>query len=107
MGQGTPLPLPRFFEYLNQQLLTFSSSELSSKIHRQFRAAHEGHRPHAGLDPSRASTGVVWTTERAYVSVVIVELRIYYKSMNIEGTIPTNDPLGYSKDLKRQLCIIS
>ncbi len=41
------------------------SSELKSKIHRQFRSAHEGHRPHAGLDPSRASTGVVWCTERA------------------------------------------
>jgi len=58
--------------------------ELNSKIHRQFRNAHEGHRPQwvyracsispkptdpncsAGLDPSRASTGVVWTTERAY-----------------------------------------
>ncbi|KAI9717138.1 MAG: hypothetical protein M1812_004886 [Candelaria pacifica] len=43
-----------------------SESELNSKIHRQFRNAHEGHKPHAGLDPSRASTGVVWTTERAY-----------------------------------------
>ncbi|KAJ9631049.1 hypothetical protein H2203_001577 [Taxawa tesnikishii (nom. ined.)] len=41
-------------------------SELNSKIHKQFRNAHEGHKPHAGLDPSRASTGVVWTTERAY-----------------------------------------
>ncbi|KAL9102840.1 MAG: hypothetical protein Q9163_002055 [Psora crenata] len=42
-----------------------SPNEQSSKIHRQFRNAHEGHRPHAGLDPSRASTGVVWCTERA------------------------------------------
>ncbi|KAK8087063.1 hypothetical protein PG994_002037 [Apiospora phragmitis] len=42
-----------------------SNSETSSKIHRQFRAAHEGHLPHAGLDASRASTGVVWCTERA------------------------------------------
>lgn len=41
-------------------------TELNSAIHRQFREAHEGHKPHAGLDPSRASTGVVWTTERAY-----------------------------------------
>lgn len=40
--------------------------ETNSKIHRQFRNAHEGHRPHAGLDPTRASTGVVWCTERAY-----------------------------------------
>ncbi|EPE03803.1 aminotransferase class i and ii [Ophiostoma piceae UAMH 11346] len=40
-------------------------NETSSKIHRQFRAAHEGHLPHAGLDASRASTGVVWCTERA------------------------------------------
>lgn len=41
-------------------------SELTSKIHRQFRQSHEGHKPHAGLDPTRASTGVVWTSERAY-----------------------------------------
>ena len=41
------------------------ASEENSKIHRQFRNAHEGHRAHAGLDPSRASTGVVWCTERA------------------------------------------
>lgn len=34
--------------------------ETNSKIHRQFRNAHEGHRSHAGLDPTRASTGVVW-----------------------------------------------
>lgn len=40
--------------------------ETNSKIHRQFRNAHEGHRSHAGLDPTRASTGVVWCTERAY-----------------------------------------
>ncbi|KAJ5871677.1 uncharacterized protein N7529_004030 [Penicillium soppii] len=42
-----------------------STNELHSETHRQFRAAHEGHRPHAGLDASRASTGVVWCTERA------------------------------------------
>ena len=42
------------------------AKELNSKIHRQFRQSHEGHRPHAGLDPTRASTGVVWTSERAY-----------------------------------------
>ena len=42
------------------------TAEINSTIHRQFRDAHEGHKPHAGLDPSRASTGVVWTTERAY-----------------------------------------
>lgn len=41
-------------------------AETNSKIHRQFRNAHEGHRSHAGLDPTRASTGVVWCTERAY-----------------------------------------
>ncbi|RFU34396.1 hypothetical protein B7463_g1925, partial [Scytalidium lignicola] len=40
--------------------------ETNSKIHRQFRNAHEGHRPHAGLDPTRSSTGVIWCTERAY-----------------------------------------
>ncbi|KAI9810366.1 MAG: hypothetical protein M1826_003642 [Phylliscum demangeonii] len=43
-----------------------SENELNSPVHRQFRNAHEGHRPHSGLDPSRSSTGVVWTTERAY-----------------------------------------
>ncbi|KZF24863.1 PLP-dependent transferase [Xylona heveae TC161] len=43
-----------------------SQSELGSIAHRQFRTANDGHRAHAGLDPSRASTGVVWTTERAY-----------------------------------------
>ncbi|PYI34433.1 putative aminotransferase, classes I and II [Aspergillus indologenus CBS 114.80] len=42
-----------------------SENELRSETHRQFRSAHEGHRPHAGLDASRASTGVVWCTERA------------------------------------------
>ncbi|PGH10604.1 hypothetical protein AJ80_07455 [Polytolypa hystricis UAMH7299] len=42
-----------------------SENEKSSATHRQFRDAHEGHKPHAGLDASRASTGVVWTTERA------------------------------------------
>jgi len=40
--------------------------ETNSKIHRQFRNAHEGHKSHAGLDPTRASTGVIWCTERAY-----------------------------------------
>ncbi|KAL6400615.1 hypothetical protein AUP68_16328 [Ilyonectria robusta] len=42
-----------------------SSSEVQSKVHRQFRNAHEGHQPHAGLDASRSSTGVIWCTERA------------------------------------------
>ncbi|CAI7568720.1 hypothetical protein N7533_005768 [Penicillium manginii] len=42
-----------------------SENEERSETHRQFRTAHEGHRPHAGLDASRASTGVVWCTERA------------------------------------------
>lgn len=44
----------------------FSVNELNSAIHLQFRECHEGHKPHAGLDPTRASTGVVWTSERAY-----------------------------------------
>ncbi|KAF2842089.1 PLP-dependent transferase [Patellaria atrata CBS 101060] len=43
-----------------------TENERSSEIHRQFRGYHEGHKPHAGLDPSRASTGVVWCSERAY-----------------------------------------
>ncbi|KAK5118839.1 hypothetical protein LTR62_000048 [Meristemomyces frigidus] len=43
-----------------------SSKEQNSDIHTKFRECHEGHKAHAGLDPSRASTGVVWTSERAY-----------------------------------------
>ncbi|KAI9890321.1 MAG: hypothetical protein M1814_004231 [Vezdaea aestivalis] len=43
-----------------------STNEQKSSAHIRFREAHVGHRPHAGLDPSRASTGVVWCTERAY-----------------------------------------
>ncbi len=43
-----------------------SQNEANSKIHRQFRDAHEGNRSHAGLDATRASTGVIWCTERAY-----------------------------------------
>lgn len=42
-----------------------ADTEYASEIHRQFREAHEGNKPHAGLDASRASTGVVWCTERA------------------------------------------
>ncbi|KAL8407742.1 hypothetical protein RB594_006542 [Gaeumannomyces avenae] len=56
---GIPKPARRF------SMGEPSQSEASSKIHRQFRAAHEGHLPHAGLDATRASTGVVWCTERA------------------------------------------
>ncbi|KAL8746579.1 MAG: hypothetical protein Q9190_001423 [Brigantiaea leucoxantha] len=44
---------------------TGPNDEVNSKIHRQFREAHQGHRTHAGLDSSRGSTGVIWTTERA------------------------------------------
>ncbi|KAI1957241.1 hypothetical protein LOZ58_005861 [Ophidiomyces ophidiicola] len=42
-----------------------SEKELNSPSHRQFREYHEGHRPHAGLDPSRTSTGVIWVMDRA------------------------------------------
>jgi aspartate/methionine/tyrosine aminotransferase len=42
-----------------------NAQEFQSKVHRQFRTAHEGHMPHAGLDASRSSTGVIWCTERA------------------------------------------
>ena len=49
------------FDHTRKLTVIYPCSEQSSKIHRQFREAHEGHRPHAGLDPSRASTGVVWT----------------------------------------------
>nr|POE54959.1 aspartate aminotransferase [Quercus suber] len=47
-------------------LIGLRNAEQKSGAHKVFRAAHEGHKSHAGLDPSRASTGVVWTTERAY-----------------------------------------
>ncbi|KAK7553701.1 class I/II aminotransferase-like protein [Phyllosticta citricarpa] len=43
-----------------------TESEANSIAHRQFRASHAGHKVHAGLDATRASTGVVWTSERAY-----------------------------------------
>lgn len=43
-----------------------SQKENDSPIHLAFRQAHEGHRPHSGLDPRRSSTGVVWVTDRAY-----------------------------------------
>jgi hypothetical protein len=55
-------PIPSF----QLDPLTFLLPETNSKIHRQFRNAHEGHKSHAGLDPTRASTGVIWCTERAY-----------------------------------------
>ncbi|KAF1814039.1 PLP-dependent transferase [Eremomyces bilateralis CBS 781.70] len=45
---------------------TNSNNEQSSIVHRLFREHHESPKHHAGLDPSRASTGVVWTSERAY-----------------------------------------
>jgi hypothetical protein len=66
-GTIAPLTLPIcFFSRPHDSQLTHSFTETNSKIHRQFRNAHEGHRSHAGLDPTRASTGVVWCTERAY-----------------------------------------
>lgn len=46
-------------------------TETNSKIHRQFRNAHEGHRSHAGLDPTRASTGVVWVGAFCFLSSCI------------------------------------
>ncbi|KAI1110028.1 pyridoxal phosphate-dependent transferase [Nemania sp. NC0429] len=59
MNKNTGLPRRRF------SIGEAGPNETSSKIHRQFRAANPGHLPHAGLDASRASTGVVWCTERA------------------------------------------
>lgn len=56
---GVPRPARRF------SMGEPGLNEATSKVHRQFRAAHEGHLPHAGLDATRASTGVVWCTERA------------------------------------------
>ncbi|OTA06688.1 Aspartate/tyrosine/aromatic aminotransferase [Trichoderma parareesei] len=57
---GAPKPLLRRFSNVEP-----SMNEIQSKVHRQFRNAHEGHMPHAGLDASRSSTGVIWCTERA------------------------------------------
>ncbi|TVY40809.1 Aspartate aminotransferase [Lachnellula subtilissima] len=51
---------------MNRSSGVLESRQNDSKIHRQFRNAHEGHKSHAGLDPTRASTGVIWCTERAY-----------------------------------------
>lgn len=67
MNRSTGTPRPRTSSYLSKR---FSSgdylNESESKIHKLFRDAHEGHKSHAGLDPTRASTGVIWCTERAY-----------------------------------------
>ncbi|KAI7974521.1 hypothetical protein EIK77_008701 [Talaromyces pinophilus] len=49
----------------NGMFLNLSYRKKNSETHRHFRSAHEGHKPHAGLDASRASTGVIWCTERA------------------------------------------
>ncbi|KAF5677780.1 aspartate aminotransferase [Fusarium heterosporum] len=57
---GEPKPFARRFSTTEP-----STNEFQSKVHRQFRSAHEGHMPHAGLDASRSSTGVIWCTERA------------------------------------------
>jgi len=56
---GVPKPSRRF------SIGEPSLNEERSKIHRAFRAAHEGHLPHAGLDATKASTGVIWCSERA------------------------------------------
>lgn len=57
--------LRKVFASTLDNMLTSSCIEQSSAIHMQFRECHEGHKPHAGLDPTKASTGVVWTSERA------------------------------------------
>ncbi|CAI4211554.1 unnamed protein product [Parascedosporium putredinis] len=41
-----------------------SENETRSQAHREFRS-EKGHLPHAGLNPSRSSTGVIWVTDRA------------------------------------------
>lgn len=41
-----------------------SSNEQSSSIHLKLRS-HPAHKPHAGLDSTRSSTGVIWCTEQA------------------------------------------
>jgi hypothetical protein len=65
LGFPQPLAIANHCHNSSSSALT-RTIETNSKIHRQFRNAHEGHRSHAGLDPTRASTGVVWCTERAY-----------------------------------------
>ncbi|WDK09452.1 aminotransferase class I and II [Colletotrichum graminicola] len=60
INRHTGVPKPRRFS-----IGEIGGNEVQSKTHRQFRNAHEGHQPHAGLDASRSSTGVVWCTERA------------------------------------------
>ncbi|RKF76369.1 Aspartate aminotransferase [Golovinomyces cichoracearum] len=68
MNRSTGSPRPRAISNVARRFSTneTSTNENDSKIHKQFRNAHEGHKPHAGLDPTRASTGVIWCTERAY-----------------------------------------
>ncbi|KAF2137589.1 uncharacterized protein K452DRAFT_312202 [Aplosporella prunicola CBS 121167] len=57
---------PTGFGHSRKFSMAKEQSESTSQVHRQFRKAHEGHKVHSGLDATRASTGVVWTSERAY-----------------------------------------
>ena len=41
------------------------ASTLNAAIYQQFRDSHQPHQPHAALNHTRTSTGVIWTTERA------------------------------------------
>lgn len=50
----------------NNQDQTSSDHQPSKDTHLHIHVHdYRGHLPHAGLDPSRSSTGVVWCTERA------------------------------------------
>jgi hypothetical protein len=51
---------------LRTQVTDFKLLEYMSRIHRQFRNAHESHRSHAGLDPTLATPGAAWCTEQAH-----------------------------------------
>jgi hypothetical protein len=69
------------------------STELSSPVHVKFRS-HAAHKPHAGLDSNRASTGVIWY--RSLPLLVRATLRPTGAPSKLpdmaSSTAPTNGP---------------
>lgn len=49
------------------------ASAWASEIHRQYKESHTGREKHAALDDSRASTGVIWVTDRAQEAGLLKE----------------------------------
>jgi hypothetical protein len=79
--------------------------EADSEIHRQFREAHEGHKPHEALDSTRSSTGVVWVTGTFHIASqgphILTQLHQNEQTKQASQTIPKNGPI-LDKVLQRQ-----